>query len=87
MLGAQRGGIEAGVAHGVLAARRRVRQHTCDELGRLKGESLVLSVTVIDVAQAHRGAREIECLARPQGPTLDVAGEVQRNTAAVGIGL
>lgn len=87
MLFAQRGGVEPGLAHGVLAAWRCVAEHARDELVNVQSEHLVLVIAVVDVGQVHGGACEIEGVARAQRAALDVAGEVQRDTAAVLIGL
>jgi len=84
---AQRSGVEPGLAHGVLAARWCVAEHTRDELVHVQGEHLVLPIAVVDVRQAHGGACEIEGVARSQRAALDVAGEVQRDTAPVRVGL
>ena len=80
-------GVKPGVAHGVLGARRRVPENAGDELVGMQVNGLATLVAVIGVAEADGVVGEVERPIARQRTALDVASQVQRDTAAMGIGL
>ena len=87
MLPRMGGGVKADVAHSVLAFRGCMPEHAGDELGGLKGEVLAFCVAVVEVGEGHGVVCEVQAAVRAQRAALDVAGQVQRDTAAVGVRL
>ena len=87
MLPAIGAGVKAGMAHGVLRTRWRVPEHAGDELLSIEAQGLAVVITVVGVVEADRAAVEIERSIMRQRPALDVASQVQRDTAAMGVGL
>lgn len=86
MLPGTGGGVKADVAHSVLAFRGCMPEHAGDELGGLEGEVLAFGVTVVEVGEGHGVVGEVQAAVRAERAALDVAGQVQRDTAAVGVG-
>ena len=87
MLPAIGAGVKAGVAHGVLRARRCVPEHTGDELVSTEAQGLAVVVAVVGVVEADRAEVEIKRSIVRQRAALDVACQVQRDTTAMGVGL
>ena len=79
-------GVKAGVAQSVLSTRRRVPEHAGDELLGIEAQGFAAVVTVVDVAEADRAEVEIERSIVRQRTARDVAGQVQRHAAAMGVG-
>lgn len=87
MLRSMGGGVKPGVAHGVLGARRCVPEHASDELMSVQRQGLVVVVAVVGVAEADGVAGELKRATSRQRPAADVARQIERHAAAVGIGL
>jgi len=64
-----------------------VPEHAGDELLSIEAQGLAVVITVVGVAEADRAAVEIERTIMRQRAALDVACQVQRDTAAKGVGL
>jgi len=87
MLPSKSAGVKPGVAHGVLRTRRCVPEHARDELVSIEAQCLALVIAVVGVAEANGVVGEGERPIARQRAALDVAGQVQRDTVTMGVGL
>jgi len=62
-------------------------EHTGDELLSIEAQGLAVVITVVGVVEADGAAVEIERSVMRQRATRDVACQIQRDTAAMGVGL
>ena len=86
MLPVMGGGVKAGVACGVLAFWGCMPEDAGYEFAGLEREVLALGVAVIEVGECHLVLGEMQAAIRAEGAALDVAGQVERDTAPVCVG-
>lgn len=82
-----RAGIQATVAHQVLALYGRMPKHTPDERIGLQSHVFVLAIAVIGVIKVYALCVQVQGSLRAQWPALDVACQVQGHTPPVRVRL
>ena len=87
MLPGQRGGVKPGLAGAVLAFRGCVPEDAGNEVAGRQGEVLAFGVAVVEVGEGDGVLSEVQAAVAAQGAALDVAGQVEGDAAAVGVGL
>ena len=87
MLPVMGGGVKAGEAGCVLAFWGCMPEDAGDELAGVQGEVFAFGIAVVEIGEGHGVLREVQAAVAAQGAALDVSGQVQRDAAAVGIGL
>jgi hypothetical protein len=79
-------GVKTGAAYGVLALGWCVPEHAGDELAGRQMHAFALAIAVIEVGEADAGRAAVQAPIAAQRSAADVARQVQRDSAPVGVG-